>query len=264
MKIFYIQITLFLAIFLSANSAFAKPKIAKELNIAIDSSYFLEIPASVANCEKIIEGSCFFRDKKTDETPYFHQTDLVVFQSKIIAFQTQNDTVKIFKIKDSSYKLSTKNQNTISFEVENGEVKNLILTKGILENEKQEVSDCAITKFLYDFYTLHDSQKTHKEYGFFNDEYDFTPFSEFIVFAPKTNSQKIMAVVNSKNNEFDAIKNLKLCKFPGEDKALVKHTAPQDCMNTPINDECRKLQYCQDYLEIEECKVVNFSGFKEE
>src|SRR3989338_1180746 len=119
----------FIFIIFFANSAFAN------LQQAIDESYFIEIFLTKKDCEKAI-GKCYFRDKTTDETPYFHETKIIIFQSKILAIQQYNDKEKILKIKDLHYNFITKHQNSISFTVKNGEVTDLTLKKGDLEKEK--------------------------------------------------------------------------------------------------------------------------------
>lgn len=232
---------------------------------AKNSDNFVEIELNRQNCEKIIEGRCVFRDQANSGEAYFHATKLIIFQGKIMAFQDYNNTIKIFKIKDSNYKLLTKRGNLVKFRVENGVVFGLRALKGNLANEGFATSNCKKTQFLYDFYQIYDVKKFFvEEYGFYDDEFDFSSLKEFLVFAPKFNQQSLMAMSSHDGKRFRPIKRLKLCKFPGEDKALVKHiNAKKDCVGKGKErfDECRTFRNCINYLIVEGCKVVYFRGF---
>ncbi len=93
-----------------AKSRHKKPKEVKsQIAIPIEPSYFLEILTDKNNCDKAISAPCTFRDKAVDNLPYFHETKLVIFQSKILAFQKYNNKEEILKIKDLQYKFKTTN-----------------------------------------------------------------------------------------------------------------------------------------------------------
>lgn len=268
MKKINLKIFTFITILFCANynHAIAKSKKTKvkaqtQITIPIDSSYFLEISTNKKNCDLALYTPCLFRDKAIDNDPYFHETKIIIFLSKILAFQRYDNRVEILKIKDLQYKFTTDNGNIISFDVRNGEVKNLTLLNGDLDKEKQEFSNCAKTEMLYDFYkTYNREDELNQAFGSYEDEYNFYSMSQYLIFASKKDEKNIMMMSRAANENFSVIKNLKICKFLGFKKANVKHISHEDCINNS-NEECLRYESCKDYAEVEECSVVFFAGF---
>lgn len=229
-------------------------------------NHYIEIQLDKKNCHKALETECIFRDFSTDKNAYFHQTKLIIFQSKIIAVQKKYHSTKIYKIKDSKYKLTSKKGSLLSFDVKNGEISNFKVLKGDLKHEKEEKSTCQKTKFLYNFYLSYDfDDKIIVRNEYYNERYDKDAISEMIIFAPKDDLQNVMAVSRFGSGEFKPVTNLKLCRFPNFKKLAVKHVDWQDCMHGDVrNNECHKYKDCHDVIELDKnCKAVFYIGFDE-
>lgn len=249
MKNFKIQLFFLISLTFTANKSFAgfiEPKQSLKEN------YFIEINLNKNNCEKIINSRCIFRDNLTDSNAYFHKTKLIIFQSKIIAYQEFNDSNKIFKIKNSSYKLRTNKGNLIKFKVINGKIHNFKVLKGGISKEINSNSLCNKNQFLYNYHKAYGKKEFTEKYHFYANRFKKHRLTEMLILQSK---DQVFAMKRKNNESFKPINNLQLCKFPQDNKLYVKYSQPQDCLNKNINKECEDYHECEDFMIVKNCKI---------
>lgn len=228
----------------------------------IESSYFLQITLAENDCEKALGESCIFRDKMFS-APYLHETTLTIISNKIFATQFFNDKTSILQVKDGSYILNSNSGSLISFNTKNGEVSDLKLLKGDLNQEKQNISKCSKAENFYNFYSIYkkDDAITTKS-GIYKDEYDFKGLNEYILFADKNEPSEIMAVSRGEDTQIIAMENIQLCKMNNSDILNIRHLNAEECLNNPDAEECSKYEACEDIITVENCDVTLFKeGF---
>jgi hypothetical protein len=233
--------------------------------VFIPQQYLLQINLSQDQCEKIVGGECFRRDKMRDE-PYYHETNLKIFRGKIFAqqfFQGSERLVdKMFlPVKDGTYQLETNNKNLIYFSSKKGVVSDLKIQKDELLKEREPESKCNIAETIYGFYQGNDPSQIVAKTVLFKDEYNFEGFKELTFFVEKSNQAEVMVVTKNLNQTPIAVKDIRLCKMPQISTPqvyFVKHVNDEECKENRHKDvsECQKYSICEDFLVIKNCDVL--------
>ena len=271
-------------------------KFITESGRKINSDYFLQIIAK-KSCDSLTNTECFRRDRKFEE-PYFHKTVISIFNNKIIAeqyFTTTNNKKIFLKVNNGNYQLTTTNDNLISFSVQNGIVKDLILYSGNLERETFMASKCVIAEKNYGFFLAHNQQPKISEASYFANKNNFEGVRNLIIFSDIENIdnltlQDLMAVEVKAYNNIVPIQNLNLCKRSKSDILEVRDISKAECrkrqeclilinsnpdFKDKIIDEsclgyfdskredfvsCSKQDDCNDYTVIKDCEVKLMAG----
>lgn len=232
--------------------------------LTIPQEYILQADLSQSECERMVAGDeCFRRDHMRDK-PYYHQSRIVIFNDKIFAEQffenrEKSKNMLLLKVRDGSYKLLTNNGNLVSFDVKNGAVSVLRLISGSLEKEKKLESKCDFAEAIYGFYFVYDKSQIIEKSALFKDEYNFDGLKEVIFFVEKSNQEQVLVLLRNSVRDLEAIRNLRICKIPGEENYLLKHFSDDECQRNhdeAIIAECTKYSACEDYLVVKDCDVV--------
>lgn len=243
---------------------FSPKKIAiQNISQPIEVSYLLQINLAQADCQNLLEQSCFFRDKMQSE-PYFHQTKLTIFLNKVFATQYYNDKSKLLQVKDGAHSLTSNNGNLISFNTKTGEINNLKLIKGNIKTETNGISKCQKAENLYNFYNIYNkTDQIFIKSRLYKDEYNFNGLDEYILFAEKNNQAEIMALKKNTNSAIEAIHNIHLCKMPDRNVLNVRHISAEECFKSDrAIEECAKYENCEDKIIVEDCEINLFrDGF---
>lgn len=209
-------------------------------NIASD--YFLQIIPK-KSCDNLTNTECFRRDRKNEE-PYFHKTQISIFNNRILAeqfFSSTNPNKRIFlKVNNGDYQLKTTNDNLISFTVKNGLVSDLVLVSGNLNREVIIASKCQLAEKYYGYYLAHNQHPKISETSYFSNKNNFNGVRNLVLFSNIENIddltlQDIMAVEIESYSNIIAVENLNLCKRPKSDILDVRPVSKM---------ECRKRQEC--------------------
>lgn len=261
MKKIFRALIIFLLIFLPS-FAFAKVKKTK-IDNTLNSQYFLQFELDKKTCEKIIGNECFRRDHMRD-LPYYHESRIIIFNEKIFAEQffenrEKSTNMLLLKVNDGNYKLIDEKKNLISFTAKNGVVSNLKLLKGDLKKEKKLESKCDLSQVTYGFHQVHEKAQIVEKSAFFRDEYNFDGLKEVVFFIDKSKPEKPLALLRNSNRNFDAIRDLRICKMPEKENYFVKYFSDEDCQKNSddeIAQECLKYSVCEDYAIIKNCEVT--------
>lgn len=264
MEKFLIFLTIFTAFFINAEAFAKRHKVAKPaiIETAVSDQYLLSFDLSQKECEQLIGGECFRRDHSRD-TPYYHQSRIVIFNKKIFAqqfFENREKTTNalFLQVKDGSYKLKTVMGNIASFSAKNGVVSDLKLINGDLSLEEITISSCDIAPTDYGFYQAYDKSQISEKSTYFKDEYNFEGLKELVVFITKADPDKMRVLLKNSARNVEAIENLSLCKMFGDENLFVKHISNAECEKTldlAAQEECSRNSRCEDFLLIEDCNV---------
>lgn len=263
MKKIFSLFTIFLLIFGSESFAKTKKKpVIKYLDIAIPAEDFLQMNLDQNDCGKFVAGECFRRDHARDE-PYYHETRITIFRNRIFAEQFfKRDSLAADKmflpVKDGFYQITRLNKNLILFHVKDGQVSDLKLLQGDVDNEKEARSKCDVTSAIYGFYQAYKKPLIVDQYGLYKDEFSFDGLKEFMTFIEATNPEKIMAMTKNPNQVATAIDDINLCKMPNSETYLVRHFSGDECKKITEDNiaECSKYSVCEDFLNVQNCEIV--------